>query len=287
LNLCAASNAAIALLGLHKFQEETMKAPAFKDVGSGEIAPAVLAIGRPSFPQVLIATLRRTADVGHCMVFNFDGEHSTRCLLDIGNIAIGADLGVAYAGHFHRADPNREAIFRERDNASPILLPTFARRMYDQKYRKIFFEDSDIVDKFATAIWVERTCFYVNFYRTTAQGRFARAQIERLVQLSPAIGAAVARHFQDASLPEPDPFGKLAMLFASCAPLTRLTQREKDVCLRILAGFTSEAIAADLGIGLQSTLTYRKRAYEKLGISSQNELFAITLRLLATPPRLN
>jgi DNA-binding CsgD family transcriptional regulator len=264
-----------------------MKAQAFKRIGSGDIAPAVLAIGRPSFPQALIDTLRRVADVGHCMVFTFEGERATRCLLDIGNIPIGADLGLAYAGHFHLTDPNREAIFRERERASPIVLPIFARRMYGEKYRKIFFEDSEIVDKFATAIWVDSTCFYVNFYRTTAQGRFARAQITRLMQLSPAIGAAVARHFQGQAEPDRDPFGKLAGLFASRAPLTRLTGREKEVCLRILAGFSSEAISADLGIGLHSTLTYRKRAYDKLGISSQNELFAIALRLLASPLHLN
>jgi DNA-binding CsgD family transcriptional regulator len=271
----------------HAFREHR----ALKERGSGDIAPAVLAIGHPSFPQVLIDTLRRTAAVGHCMVFTFDGERSTRCLLDIGNIPIGADLGLAYAGHFHLADPNRDAIFKERDNSSPIVLPTFARRMYGERYRKIFFEDSKIVDKFATAIWIESTCFYVNFYRTTAQGCFARAQIERLMQLSPAIGAAVARHFQDEAfakgLSQRDPFDRLASLFASSAPLTRLTEREKEVCLRILAGFGSEAISADLGIGLHSTLTYRKRAYEKLGISSQNELFAIALRLLASPQRLN
>jgi DNA-binding CsgD family transcriptional regulator len=268
-----------------------MKAPAFKETGSSDITPAVLAIGRPSFPQALLDTLRRVADVGHCMVFTFNGERATRCLLDIGNIPIGADLGVAYAGHFHLADPNRETIFRERERSSPILLPTFARRMYGERYRKIFFEDSEIVDKFATAIWIESTCFYVNFYRTTAQGRFARVQLERLLQLSPAIGAAVARHFQDdvgdQAVPDHDPFGKLARLFASRPPLTRLTEREKEVCLRILAGFSSEAISVDLGIGLHSTLTYRKRAYDKLGISSQNELFAIALRLLTPPQRLN
>jgi DNA-binding CsgD family transcriptional regulator len=50
---------------------------------------------------------------------------------------------------------------------------------------------------------------------------------------------------------------------------------------RFVSGLSSEAISADLGISLHSTLTYRKRAYEKLDISSQNELFAIALRLLA------
>lgn len=264
-----------------------MKAPAFRETGRGEIAAMVLAIGRPSFPHVLIDTLRRAGGVGHCMVFTFDGEQATRCLLDIGNIPIGADLGLAYAGHFHRADPNREMIFRARDTPAPIVLPTFERRMYDDKYRKIFFEDSEIVDKFATAIWVERACFYVNFYRTAAQGRFTRPQAERLMQIAPTVGAAVARHFQDQAAAERDPFNRLAELFAAHAPLVRLTEREQQVCLRILAGFSSEAIAADLGIGLHSTLTYRKRAYDKLGISSQNELFAIALRLLAAPRRLN
>src|ERR1700748_1512125 len=90
-----ASAAATALLASRKkSRKETMKAHAFrehralKERGSGDIAPAVLAIGHPSFPQVLIDTLRRTAAVGHCMVFTFDGERSTRCLLDIGNIPI-------------------------------------------------------------------------------------------------------------------------------------------------------------------------------------------------------
>jgi hypothetical protein len=52
--------------------------------GDSDITPAVLAIGRPSFPQALIGALRRVAGVGHCMVFTFEGERSARCLLDIG-----------------------------------------------------------------------------------------------------------------------------------------------------------------------------------------------------------
>ena len=66
-----------------------------------------------------------------------------------------------------------------------------------------------------------------------------------------------------------------------------LTAREKDVCRRILDGFSSEAIAGELGIALNSVFTYRKRAYEKLGIASQNELFAIALRLMTAPRPLN
>ncbi|MGJ4994115.1 helix-turn-helix transcriptional regulator [Bradyrhizobium sp. HKCCYLS3077] len=250
------------------------------------VSALVLAIGQPSFPAVLIDTLRDVADVGHCMVFSFAGQRSARCLLSTGNIAIGPDLGTAYSEHFHTADPNRDVIFRERAEQRHILLPHFARRMYPKGYRKLFFEDSEIVDKAATAIWVGDHCTYVNFYRTAEQGGFTEAQRQRITAVAPIVAAIVARHCQDEA-DAATPADKLALLFAAGGPLSVLTPREKDVCRRILDGFTSEAIAGDLGIALNSVFTYRKRAYEKLGIASQNELFAIALRLMTVPKPLN
>lgn len=248
----------------------------------GDVTTAVLAIGRSDFPKILIETLRRQAGVGHCMVFALSRGGAASCLLDAGNIPIGGDLGAAYAGQFHESDPNRDALF-EAEGSAPIMLPAFAPRMYGARYRKIFFQDSGIVDKCATAIWIEDTCFYVNFYRIAAQGRFSAAQRERLEAIAPAIAASVARHFQEKAAPDQS----LAALFATRAPLSALSPREQEVCRRILAGFSSEAISQALGISLHSTLTYRKRAYERLGISSQNELFAIVLGLLAGPRGLN
>ena len=260
---------------------------AFKTSVVSDIAPVLLAIGRDSFPQALIGALRRVADVGHCMVFSFAGARSAACLLDVGNIPTGRDLGIAYSEHFHQADPNRDAVFEGQTQAAPIVLPNFSRRMYSDSYRRIFFDDSDIVDKFASAVWVDDTCFYVNFYRITEQGRFAREQIARLTTIAPAVTAAVARHFQRDATPDGDPMCRLKTLFTTAAPLAMLTGREKEVCLGILSGLSSEAIAAELGIGLHSALTYRKRAYDRLGISSQNELFAIALRLMSAVRPLN
>jgi DNA-binding CsgD family transcriptional regulator len=95
------------------------------------------------------------------------------------------------------------------------------------------------------------------------------------------MSAAVARHFEPLAPPQ----GKSASqsldeLFATSEAFKCLTGREKEVCLRILSGYSSEAISADLGVSIHSTLTYRRRAYDKLSISSQNELFAIVLGLL-------
>jgi DNA-binding CsgD family transcriptional regulator len=57
----------------------------------------------------------------------------------------------------------------------------------------------------------------------------------------------------------------------------RLTVRESDVLSRVMLGVSSEGIALDLGIGLNSVLTYRKHACARLGVSSQVELFALCI----------
>jgi DNA-binding CsgD family transcriptional regulator len=58
----------------------------------------------------------------------------------------------------------------------------------------------------------------------------------------------------------------------------QLTVRERSVCLGILTGYTSEAMAINMSISINSVLTYRKRIYEKLGITSQNELFLLVIK---------
>jgi DNA-binding CsgD family transcriptional regulator len=54
-----------------------------------------------------------------------------------------------------------------------------------------------------------------------------------------------------------------------------LTVRERKVCALALAGVSIEGSAYELGIKKSSIITYRKRAYARLGISSLNELFVI------------
>src|SRR3546814_19363169 len=43
-----------------------------------------------------------------------------------------------------------------------------------------------------------------------------------------------------------------------------LTRREAQVCARVLFGMTSMGIALALGVGEESAMTYRKRAYSRL-----------------------
>ena len=53
-----------------------------------------------------------------------------------------------------------------------------------------------------------------------------------------------------------------------------LTPREAEVCASIVLGRRVAGTSRKLNISAHTVATHRKRAYSKLGISSQNELFA-------------
>jgi DNA-binding CsgD family transcriptional regulator len=57
-----------------------------------------------------------------------------------------------------------------------------------------------------------------------------------------------------------------------------LTRRERETCARAAVGITAEGAALDLGIGVASVLTYRKRAYQRLGVSTAYELARLVMR---------
>ena len=53
-----------------------------------------------------------------------------------------------------------------------------------------------------------------------------------------------------------------------------LTRREAEVCASIVLGRKVAGTSRKLNISAHTVATHRKRAYSKLGIGSQNELFA-------------
>ena len=69
----------------------------------------------------------------------------------------------------------------------------------------------------------------------------------------------------------------MASLLQSGENMPSLSAREAAVCARIVTGYSNEAIALDLDLSFHSIRTYRRRAYAKLRVTSQNELFALIL----------
>ncbi len=124
----------------------------------------------------------------------------------------------------------------------------------------------------AFAVWQDRVIYYVTFMRTGGR-TFASAQRWLLNQVGEVISATVRKHFSYMYAVKGQNQFLIGRVLSEAATFAAITPRERAVCIGILTGHTSESIAMNLAISINSVLTYRKRLYEKLGISSQNELF--------------
>jgi DNA-binding CsgD family transcriptional regulator len=121
-------------------------------------------------------------------------------------------------------------------------------------------------------------CFRV--VRSAQRPPVTDEDLDVLRGLASVLVSMVARH-NDLVSNKPNLTPALGSLteIEQCIAPTNLSRREGEVCSRILYGLSSFGIALDLGIGKESVMTYRKRAYQRLGIGSQRELLMWYLAL--------
>lgn len=102
----------------------------------------------------------------------------------------------------------------------------------------------------------------VNLYRHEEHPPFSDDEIGTIGTAAGLLLSCVQRHI---ALSDPPDARKLAVL----------PRREREVCDRMLKGWTYDGIAADLGVSAGTVKTYRDRAFDRLGIHHRNELFAL------------
>jgi DNA-binding CsgD family transcriptional regulator len=246
------------------------------------------ALGRKSFEQELLELLNLVLPVDHCVVFTYSAD-GVGHLFTHGKMPAdrARELAEDYVRQFHERDPMFAKLAgsdaADLDSPQPLDL----RSDYDPAYRNHFFDRNDLVDKTSTVGRLEHGSVLCNFYRMRGSGPYSVDDRRLLERILPLVTAFISAHYQllKGALPHaPDGDSRIRMrslvhtiVGTRAPPFERLTPREREVCERILLGYTSIGIGLDLEIALSSVLTYRKRAYEKLGISTQNELFALCL----------
>lgn len=237
-------------------------------------APAIAALGTAAFAGELLAALNHVLPADHLSLMRFEdrvrppvlesaiwrgGQHVTR-------------VQRAYLGGLYRADPNLAIT-----EPSVVVRSLHRDAISDPAYRDLCYVRAGVLARLTVAVADGRRLVALNLYRRTASGPFVRDEVERVQSLARFLAALAAKHvgMLGMLLRSRDRADRLAAFAARLHALdARLTRRELDVLARILLGMTSEGIALDLGVRLNTVLTYRKRAYARLGVCSQAELFS-------------
>lgn len=104
----------------------------------------------------------------------------------------------------------------------------------------------------------------LNLYRDAAQADFSEGDLAWLHAVGGTLFGCIDKHVQWRR--PHDPWGPMC---------PDMTARERQVCDRLLKGWTHDGIAADLGVAARTVKTYRDRAFSRLGIHHRHQLFAL------------
>lgn len=242
----------------------------------------VEAIGTSSFGDDLITGLAPIVVIDQIAAITVRDEQPPRLL----SVASPSDAAGArsltrdYLSRYHQDDPLLRSL-RERLWTRGVTVVRHDAADTDPGYERRFFSATGLVDKVALLWWSGRTAFYVNLYRNAQTGRFLDRDLSRLTTLASLVARLVERHAGLITLNGAGSAGgdEIQTLLVDLLD-HRLTRRERDVLAATLRGIPTNGIAALLLIKPTSVATLRRRAYGKLGISSQAELFNRCMALL-------
>ncbi len=241
-----------------------------------------LAIGEDRFGSVLVDAARSLGDADHLLIFAFPAKEAPRLVMSDGSMdkRVASAAADAYVRSLYRDDPHYPAIQRQPEGP-PTWFEFDEGRGCGARFRANFFDAFNVSDILAFAVTQDKVVYYVTFLRIGGGG-FVSAQRWLFRLVGEVLAATVRKHFSYTHALKGQHNFLIGHLLSEAPEFAELTPRERLVCLGILTGHTSESIALNLSISVNSVLTYRKRLYEKLNISSQNELFARVLSTIMT-----
>lgn len=252
------------------------------------IAAAVSAVDESYFPDRLLNVLRTLCGTDLCSAFQVEDDGSLRYLFasgrhpDIPGFAEIASLD--YAQRYWQRDRTTRQMLSAGRNSRPLPVVRQAwNGISDPEYRRACYERGQIVERL-TLYQSDGSRIFASAYRTRESGPSSAGEIALLETYAPILMAAVARHARFLVGVEPSilhpPSGEVVrnLLGAGRA----LSVREAEISAGLLIGKTQKEISAESGVALSSVVTYRQRAYRKLGVANRRGLVAFYKTLSLT-----
>ncbi|UZK65071.1 helix-turn-helix transcriptional regulator [Sphingomonas sp. M1-B02] len=178
----------------------------------------------------------------------------------------------AYSQHYHNIDPVCDAY-----SAAPCVSDIAIQRIRPEdigsdEFRRRFFDQAGIVERVSIIQRGAHAWRVINVARHRSTGIFSDGELDALLGLARLALPMLPLNRRRALARSPSAQHVEDRLHLLCPSLTR---REQEVCARATVGMSVEATAIDLGIAKTSVMTYRKRSYQRLGITSVHELCAL------------
>jgi DNA-binding CsgD family transcriptional regulator len=183
------------------------------------------------------------------------------------------DVFPAYLKWYLRLDPVFDAYRAAPQVSNMALQRVRPQHIASAEFRRRVFDEAGIVERVSIIQRGADAWRVMNVARHASEGVFTDAEIEALVGV-----ACLALPMLPFGRERPCALGQLSVAQLEhrfACRFAELTERERQVCARAAIGMSVEATAIDLGIAKTSVLTYRRRAYLRLHVSSHYQLCSL------------
>jgi DNA-binding CsgD family transcriptional regulator len=241
-------------------------------------------VGEPGYVEQMTESLSQYVKFAHVCVLYFS-RLKPPGLLGTGSTlspACAEDTAYVYLDGHYNSDPTEKVRAASIDAGKQLYVQR--QRVEDianAEYRTSCYEKPGIVDRLSLFQHVgPETWIAVNVYRDSTQGYFNCSECERLVAVAPILTASADKHRQLVAKAEEfttqvrNAPAALTIHRHLTAVQPMLSNREYEVCSRILSGFSAKEIAQQLGVAPSTVAEHRKNAYAKLAVRGYKQLFA-------------
>lgn len=230
-------------------------------------------IGQPGFATQALEALNEPLQAASWSVYRVHADRAPVLYLSASRGVADSTRAcfAAYHGGLYRRDRSFDQVRARARPGHAEVLRMHANEAPNADHREQIYRRHGVLERLSVAaLEADGSMLAVNLYHHEHQGGFSAAEHERFAGIAPLVLAAVSRHVALAEAAPPAP-SRRAALQGACA---ELTERELDVCERLLQGWSHEGVAADLGLTVATVKTYRSRAFARLGLHFRSELFA-------------
>jgi len=255
----------------------------------GDLPSLICAVGESEFECKLIWFLNELCGAEHCTIFQL-GEDAlspvASASLD-GTDTARRQVSIYMGRQCWRRDPTLQEAQRRIGQPDVTIHRMNVAQLRDRELREMIYGRTRIRDRLLLCGQSGGATFGISMLRCDSRGAFSSAEIADVHSIGETLLAIVAKH-AGARWRKSRFATSLTSLeeieYCIVNAPERLPRREAEVCARILYGLTTLGIALDLGIGNETVMTYRKRAYDRLRVASYRELLLWYIALWSSLP---
>ncbi len=252
------------------------------NLSTHDVCAVANSTGTASYGDVCFAMLERALNVEHWALFRFRSGNPLKCVATASkrDKAAAKENCDRFVGRCYSVDPSVKAASARL--SAPTLTKMAIDDIEDPQYRHCF-ELTHVQERVSLFSWIGLDLYQLSIFRGPRKASFSAPEMNHFAALAKLLLATAQKHEmlidRQPGFPRHLNVEGIERLLKLHSP--QLSTRECAVCARAVAGKTIEGTSLDLDIKPTSVITYRQRAYLKLGISRINELVALLSNLHA------